>query len=1019
MGIIKYNMKIKFEGELDYQQDAIHAIVDIFKGQEICNSNFTVYSPAFLAKQTNIEFNQIGFANKLQLNEGQILENVQNIQLRNGLKPSLAADVDGKHLDFSVEMETGTGKTYVYLRSIMEMNRQYGFTKFIIVVPSIPIKEGVYKSLQITESHFKEHYNNIPYKYFIYDSAKLNDIRDFATNDQLQIMVINIDAFSKSFENENDITKTVNIIHRYNDKLGYKPLQLLQDVRPVVIIDEPQKSFTTPIRKRAVKNLKPLAIIRYSATHRSDDKPNQMYKLDAVDAYNKQLVKQIEVASVKVEGAANSGAYIKLLSVQNKNGISAKLEVNEFKNGTVKRKTIEVKKNHNLLQSTGLQEYMDFDVTDIYTGDGNEYIEFLNGTIIKLGEVIGSIDDSLIKRMMISKTIEEHLNKELILNPKGIKVLSLFFIDAVKNYRQYDEEGREKKGDYAVIFEEEYLKLIKKPKYNSLFNELTDRDISVSLVHDGYFSIDKKAKSSNKKEKFEYFKDTNGSVAADEDTYNLIMKEKEKLLSFDSKLRFIFSHSALKEGWDNPNVFQICTLKEAGGSEIGRRQEIGRGLRLAVNQEGVRVRGFDVNTLTVMASESYQEFVDNLQKEIEKESGVEFGKLQPHSFNNLTKGMDGSKPIFFGQTASQSLFDFLILKGYVDGKGKVQELLRSDLLTNTVDLPDSLEEHIKAQVLNVLKHTAGKLEIKRNEEKQTIKINKKVLLSPEFKALWDRIKFKTTYSVKFDSDKLIKACQRQISANLVVNRGKLVYEKAIVSMDQGGIALNDPKAEYGLVQQEVSVLPDIVSYLQNETQLTRKSIVEILKGCTNLKFFKINPQKFIEGCIDIINEQMRLHIVDGIVYSRIGEHDVYAQELFEFEQLTGYITSNMLNSTKSPYEYVVYDSGIESELAQKFEQTTNVKVYAKLPAWFKIETPLGNYNPDWAVLIDIEEREQLYFVVESKGSMHYEFLRPSEQGKIECGKAHFKELAVKSGSKIRLEYVSKMEELVDKVLAVG
>jgi type III restriction enzyme len=1014
-------MKIKFEGELDYQQDAIHAIVDIFKGQEICNSNFTVYSPAFLAKQTNIEFNQIGFANKLQLNEGQILENVQNIQLRNGLKPSVAADVDGRHLDFSVEMETGTGKTYVYLRSIMEMNRQYGFTKFIIVVPSIPIKEGVYKSLQITESHFKEHYNNIPYKYFIYDSAKLNDIRDFATNDQLQIMVINIDAFSKSFENENDITKTVNIIHRYNDKLGYKPLQLLQDVRPVVIIDEPQKSFTTPIRKRAVKNLKPLAIIRYSATHRSDDKPNQMYKLDAVDAYNKQLVKQIEVASVKVEDAANSGAYIKLLSVQNKNGISAKLEVNEFKNGTVKRKTIEVKKNHNLLQSTGLQEYMDFDVMDIYTGEGNEYIEFLNGTIIKLGEVIGSIDDSLIKRMMISKTIEEHLNKELILNPKGIKVLSLFFIDAVKNYRQYDEDGREKKGDYAVIFEEEYLKLIKKPKYNSLFNELTDREFSVSSVHNGYFSIDNRPRSSNKKEKFEYYKDSseNRVTKEDEDTYNLIMRKKEELLSFSSKLRFLFSHTALKEGWDNPNVFQICTLKEAGGSEIGRRQEIGRGLRLAVNQEGVRVRGFDVNTLTVMASESYQEFVDNLQKEIEKESGIEFGKLQPHSFNNLTKGMDGPKPILFGQTASQSLFDFLTLKGYVDGKGKVQELLRSDLLANTVDLPDSLEEHIKAQVLNVLKQTAGKLEIKRNEEKQIIKINKKVLLSLEFKALWDRIKFKTTYSVKFDSDKLIKACQRQISANLIVNRGKLVYEKAIVSIDQGGIVLNDPKAEYGLVQLEVSVLPDIVSYLQNETQLTRKSIVEILKGCTNLKFFKINPQKFIEGCIDIINEQMRLHIVDGIVYSRIGEHEVYAQELFEFEQLTGYITSNMLNSTKSPYEYVVYDSGIESELAQKFEQTTNVKVYAKLPAWFKIETPLGNYNPDWAVLIDIEEREQLYFVVESKGSMQYEFLRPSEQGKIECGKAHFQELAAKSGSEIRLEYVSKMEELVDKVLAVG
>ncbi len=497
------------------------------------------------------------------------------------------------------------------------------------------------------------------------------------------------------------------------------------------------------------------------------------------------------------------------------------------------------------------------------------------------------------------------------------------------------------------------------------------------------------------------------------------MKKKEELLSFTSKLRFLFSHTALKEGWDNPNVFQICTLKEAGGSEIGRRQEIGRGLRLAVNQDGVREKGFEINTLTVMASESYEDFVENLQKEIEKESGIDFGRLQRHSFNNLTKGMDGSKPIFFGQTASEDLFDFLMLRGYVDNKGKVQELLRADLLASTVELPTDLEGHIRAQVISVLKQRAGKLEIKRNEEKQIIKINKKVLLSPEFEELWDRIKFKTTYSVKFDSSRLIKACQKHISGDLVVNRGRLRYEKASLKMDQGGVdVLNDPQVDFRLVQQEVTVLPDIVSYLQNETQLTRKSIVEILKGCTNLQYFKINPQKFIEGCIDIINEQMRLHIVDGIVYSRIGEDSVYNQELFQFEQLTGYIKSNMLSSTKSPYEYVIYDSGIESELAHKFEQTSNVKVYAKLPSWFKIDTPLGSYNPDWAVLIDADGTEQLYFVVESKGSMGYEFLRPSEQGKIDCGKAHFKELATKSGANIQLEYVSTMDEFIDKVLAI-
>lgn len=1009
-------MYIKFESELDYQHDAIHAIVDIFKGQETCTSNFTVYSPAYLATQKNLEYNQIGYANKLQLNEGQILDNVQKIQLRNGLKPSVKQDVEVKHLDFSIEMETGTGKTYVYLRTIMEMNRQYGFTKFIIVVPSIPIKEGVYKSLQITKSHFKEHYNNTPYKYFIYDSSRLNDVRDFATNDQLQIMVINIDAFSKSFEDEKNEKKTANIIHRYNDKLGYKPLQLIQDTRPVVIIDEPQTTLSTPIRKKSVKGLNPMAVLRYSATHK--EKVNQMYKLDAIDAYSKQLVKQIEVASVKVDGAASNGAYVKLISVQNKKGITAKVEVDVLKDGARKRKIVEIKKPQDLLEITHIQEYDGFQVNDIYTETGNEYIEFINGEVLKLGETLGTIDDTLIKRMMIRKTIQEHLDKELRLNPKGIKVLSLFFIDAVNHYRLYDEDGNAQNGDYASIFEEEYKKLIKLPKYNLLFAGINDLDTEANAVHNGYFSIDKKAKASNKKEKFEYYKDTNGTIAADEDTYNLIMRDKELLLSFDSKLRFIFSHSALKEGWDNPNVFQICTLKEAGASEVRRRQEIGRGLRLAVNQDGERVKGFEVNTLTVMASESYETFVENLQKEIEKETGIVFGLLQPHSFNNITIAMNGTDPVFFGQENSASLFDYLMLKGYINNQGKVQDLLKEDLRTGNLALPEDLEDHVKAQIADLLKQTAGRLEVKRNEDKQTVKVNKQVLLSPEFKELWDKIKYKTTYAVNFDSNKLVQACQEQISNRVIVSRGKLIYEKASLSINKGGINIvNEPETEYGIINQEVEILPDIVTYLQNETQLTRKSIVEILKGCTNLKYFKVNPQKFIEGCIEIINEQMRLHIVDGIVYTKIGDHDVYSQELFENEQLTGYLKSNMLASTRSPYEYVIYDSGVESELAREFERNNNVRVYAKLPGWFKIDTPLGTYNPDWAVLFELEGIEKLFFIVESKGSMGYEFLRPAEKGKIDCGKKHFQELASKTGSNIALEHVTNIDEFVNLAMA--
>jgi type III restriction enzyme len=1009
-------MKIKFESGLTYQQDAINAIVDVFKGQEVCTSNFTVYSPKFLSTQKNLSFNQIGYANKLQLTEDQILENVQKIQLRNGLKPSTREEVDGKHLDFSVEMETGTGKTYVYLRSIMELNRQYGFTKFIIVVPSIPIKEGVYKCLQITEAHLKEHYANIPYRYFVYDSSRLNEIRDFATNDQLQIMVINIDAFRKSFENEADETKSQNIIHRYNDKLGYKPLQLIQDTRPIVIVDEPQTTLSTTLAKKSVKNLNPLAILRYSATHR--EKINLLYKLDAVDAYNKQLVKQISVGSVKVDGAAVNGAYVRLVWVQNKKGITAKVEVDVMENGSRKRKVKEVKKPQDLLQMTKIQEYDGFQVQDIFTQPGSERIEFINGTVLHLGESIGSVDESLIKRMMIQKTIEAHLDKELVLNPKGIKVLTLFFIDAVKHYRTYDDDGNVQPGDYAKMFEEEYSRLIKKEEYRSLFDEIKDRTVDVSEVHNGYFSIDKKPKASNKKEKYEYFKDTSGNTGADEDTYNLIMRDKEKLLSFESKLRFIFSHSALKEGWDNPNVFQICTLKEAGSSEIRRRQEIGRGLRLAVNQNGERIQGFDTNTLTVVASESYEVFVDNLQKEIEAETGIKFGVLELHSFSSVVVDMHGNDPVFLGQDQSTAIFDYLLMKGYITSNGKIQERLKADLKAGTVDLPDGLDEHVKNQILDTLKQTAGKLEIKKEEDRQTVKVNKGVLLGPEFQELWDRIKFKTTYSVRFDSQKLIDACIKHISERLVVSRGKLVYEKAALSITRGGVNVaGEAETEYGIINQGVEVLPDIVTYLQNETQLTRRSIVDILRGCKNLKYFKVNPQKFIEGCIDIINEQMRLHIVDGIVYTKIGDHDVYSQELFQNEQLVGYLHSNMVASTKSPYEHVVYDSNVESDLVREFERNKDVKVYAKLPSWFKIDTPLGTYNPDWAVLFQFDGTEKLFFVVESKGTMGFDFLRPAEQGKIDCGKKHFKELATITNSSISLEYVSKFDDLVTKAMA--
>ena len=989
------NMKIKFESTLEHQAQGINAIVDIFQGQDKCESNFTVYSPAFIAKQQNLSFNDMGYGNRITLSEGKVLENVQNIQLGNGLKPSDKNEVDIKNLDFTIEMETGTGKTYVYLRTIMELYQKYGFSKHIIVVPSIPIKEGTMKSLEMTQEHLKQLYDNVNYNFFVYNSSKLNEVRDFSTNDGLEIMVINIDAFSKSFENPEDKKKKANIIHRYNDSLGYKPLDLIKNTNPVVYIDEPQSTMGTPIRKQAVKGLNPLAVVRYSATHKKDEKINMMYKLDAVDAYERKLVKQIEVGSIQAEGGVNE-AYIRLLDIKSKSKtIQAHIEFDAFKSGTIKRIKKWVKQNEDLEELANREEYEGYIIKDIYAHKGSEYIDFTSKSgEIALGEAIGAVDEKLIKRAMISKTIEEHLKKELVLNPKGIKVLSLFFIDSVSKYRQYDDEGNAVKGEYAAIFEEEYLKLIQSSKYNSLFQDIKEKEDDPALVHNGYFSIDKKSKKSNNKDKFEYFKDTKGNTNADEDTYKLIMKDKENLLGFDSKLRFIFSHSALKEGWDNPNVFQITTLKEGGNNENKRRQEIGRGLRICVNQDGDRVQGHEVNILTVLASESYAEFVENLQTEIEQETGIKFGIIEEHSFSQIVLEIVDEEVIYLGIEKSKELYQHLEEKNYIDIRGKVQDLLRSDLKDKTVDLPEEIceEEHVLKQVINQLKTSAGKLEIRKQYDKEKVQVHKKVLDSPEFKALWDKVKFKTTYSVKFDSDKLINACIEALDGDgFQVKKGKLHFSKAAVSINKGGVdAVIIPNSERSeILEQEVDVLPDIVGYLQNETQLTRKSIVKILTGSKKLKLFKRNPQKFIEGCIHIINQQMKLHILDGIQYHKIGDDEYYSQELFENEELFGYLKSNLKESKKSPYDHVVYDSHTESELVTSFENSEQIQVYAKLPGWFKIDTPIGTYNPDWAILWKYKENEKLFFVVESKSTKEKLKRREGENYKIECGVKHF------------------------------
>lgn len=984
------SMKIQFDANLDYQRDAIESVTGVFAGQEICQTNFTVAPLQSWEEGTlfyGTQEDSLGIGNRLRLLDEDIHANIRKIQLKNGLAPSEDFDSKGG-INLTVEMETGTGKTYVYLRTVFEMNRLYGFTKFIIVVPSIAIKEGVQKSLEITANHFKELYENVAFDYFTYDSSKLSDVRNFATSPDIQIMVINIDAFRKSFTDPEQENKA-NIIHRAHDRMtGARPIEFIQQTNPIVIVDEPQSVDTTAKSKEAIASLNPMCTLRYSATH--VEKHHMLYKLDSVDAYEQKLVKQIEVAGIEVKDGHNK-AYIKLISVNNKKSpISAKIEIDaRLKNGSIKRKEVTVTSGADLLDarySGGRDVYDGYIIEDIYCEQGNEYISFTSKSdILKLGQTLGEVDPDEFKRLQIRKTIEEHLDKEMRLRPQGIKVLSLFFIDKVANYRWYDEDGNPQKGKFALMFEEEYDRAIRKPKYSQLF-EGADLDTAADGVHNGYFSVDKKKDSSGN----EMVKDSSGKTAADESAYNLIMKDKEKLLSFDSKLKFIFSHSALKEGWDNPNVFQICTLNETA-SVIKKRQEIGRGLRICVNQNGERVHGFAVNTLTVMANESYEQFAEQLQKEIENEEGIKFGVVEKHLFANIVVPVDDHNHEYLGTEASKQLWDHLQSEGHIDNKGKIQDSLKVSLKSGTLALPEVFQPHA-AQIVSVLKKVSGNLNIKNRDDKAKVSLNKAVYLSPEFQALWDRIKYKTTFRVDFDTNALIDKCAEEIKINLQVGKARFTYRKAKTEIDRGGVHTQQVQETTSVYESRAFDLPDLITYLQNETNLTRRTIVAIINKSGRLESFKNNPQKFIEQAANIIKSQMRLFIVDGIKYHKIGDDQFYAQELFQKNELFGYLKDNMVKAEKSVFDHVVYDSDIELEFASTFELNDDIKIYAKLPGWFKIDTPLGGYNPDWAVLIDQDGKEKLYFVVETKSTLFSVERRPEENAKIKCGYAHFEAL---------------------------
>jgi type III restriction enzyme len=973
-------MKLHFEPDLDYQKAAIDAVCNLFRGQETCRTEFTVTMGD--GGGLGLTENQLGIGNRLSLLDEEIVANLRDVQLHAGLRQDTALKIG----DFTVEMETGTGKTYVYLRTIFELNKRFGFCKFVIVVPSVAIKEGVYKTLQITADHFRGLYASQPFDYFLYDSTKLGQVRNFATSSTIQIMVVTVGAINK---------KDVNNLYKDSEKTGgEKPIDLIKATCPIIIVDEPQSvdGGLGGSGKKALDEMKPLCTLRYSATHDKNVAKTQhmVYRLDAVDAYEKKLVKQIEVASVMVDGG-NNKPYVRFVAAQAKGrNVFAQVELDVLtKNGVVRRKEM-VQDGDPLDEVTGRDIYAGCRIGEIYAKKGAELLEVKTPqgeTFLKLGEAVNDVNEDSFDRLMIRQTIKEHLAKERRLTPLGIKVLSLFFIPRVDLYRQYDSAGKQVKGVYATMFEEEYRREAKKPENASLFKEV-DLATEAELVHEGYFSIDKAGKQ---------WVDTEEGNQSGRDSaeraYNLIMKNKERLLSFDTKLKFIFSHSALREGWDNPNVFQICALREIT-TERNRRQTLGRGLRLCVNQMGARVRGFDVNTLTVIANESFEEFAENLQKEIEKDTGIQFGVVTEHQFANITiEDPSGStRPLGFEE--SQAIYTYLQETDLLDSKGRVQDSLRQALKDKTLTLPPAYAAHVN-QVMDTLRKIAGRLDIKNAAERKIVKTRRAVLDSAEFKALWDRIKHKTTYRVHFDNDALIEKCIDAIRNSPPIPKVRVVVRKADLPIGKGGVdAIEKEVSAPMAIEDSASDLPDLLTELQDRTQLTRRSLVKILLESNRLHDFKTNPQAFIDQADKHISRTKRNALVDGIKYQRVGDSAYYAQDLFSDNELKGYISNMLQDTKKSVYESVIYDSAsIEKPFAENLEKNTAVKVYAKLPDWFKVPTPLGTYNPDWAILVETDGEERLYFVVETKGSLFAGDLREMEHGKVACGRAHFAALS--------------------------
>ncbi len=956
-------MKIKYDSQQPFQIQAINAIADIFEGQP---HDWEMFSTALKTRAVSGAqaglFNEIGaVGNNLLLDEDSILENVQAIQNENGIEP--AQRLDG--MNFSVEMETGTGKTYVYLRTALELAKRYGFNKFIIIVPSIPIKEGVKSSIESMRDHFRFEAGYDPYEVSVYDGKTPEVVQSFATSTMTQFMIMTIDAIRGNRKL---------IIREERDKLnGIAPIDYLAAVNPIVVMDEPQNMESEPSTS-AIADLNPLCTLRYSATHTRDY--NMMYRLDPVDAHREKLVKGIVVANAQQKGS-DAKPYVKLLDVRNTPRLEAYLELLvRDRNGNIGRKPLWVKHHDKLDIRTGNSIYEGYAVNDISTIPAN--VEIGTHGVLMLGDNWGGNEDQIL-REMIRETVKEHVKREFLLRDAGIKVLSLFFVDRVASYLTYDDDGNAIDGRFVKWFDELYREeRAKSPYYTEMLPE------EPSEVRAAYFAEMRKGGKTSLVDS----KEGKGN-ANDESAYDLIMKGKEKLLDQSNPVRFIFSHSALKEGWDNPNVFQICMMRESS-SENDRRQTIGRGLRLPVRQDGTRVFDEQINQLTVIANESYRDFASNLQKEYKK-AGIQIGYVRKGEFARIVLHDNASKTL--GHKVSHEIWGHLERRGYIDDDGKVLANFAPQNTGFNLDLPGDLQQY-HSEVVDVIESCKIDKFVKDARKKETIRLNKEVLYSPELETLWKKISRKTTYRVSFDNGQVIMAAIESIKRAPEIKALRVEVVKNKVLLLRGGIHNAGVVGESTNDLVGTFELPDVISELQDDTGLTRRTIVDILQGSNRLHEFLKNPYDYIQMVKSSIKSVLANVVIDGVQYEKIAE-EVY--ELREFqrdseEEVERFVDRlyEVQHAQKSVSDKLALDSATEYEFAKYLDSRDDVKLFLKLPSRFVVPTPVGPYNPDWAIVKEVDGQEKVYMVRETKNGGE----RESELQKISCAAKHFEEIGM-------------------------